>query len=119
VILNAFPYNCGHVMVIPYRHLSDLRDLEPDELLEWMTLAQRSVEALSQVYKPEGYNLGVNMGKPAGAGIAGHIHLHIVPRWNGDTNFMMATGDVKSLPESLDRTYIRLKAAFDSLTESK
>jgi ATP adenylyltransferase len=115
VILNAFPYNNGHLMIVPYRHLSDLRQMEPGELLEWMTLTQLSLSALEQAFGPEGYNLGINMGKVAGAGIADHVHLHIVPRWNGDTNFMPVIGDVKVLPEALGRSFEKLKAAFDAL----
>jgi ATP adenylyltransferase len=116
VILNAFPYNSGHLMVVPYRHLGDLRALEPEELLEWMTLSQRSLDALQEAFRPEGYNLGVNMGRPAGAGIADHVHLHIVPRWNGDTNFMPVVGDVKVLNEALEQSYVKLRAAFDRLS---
>ena len=113
VILNAFPYNSGHLMIVPYRHLSDVRLLEPDELAEWMALAQRSITALETAFKPEGYNMGANLGRAAGAGIADHLHLHIVPRWNGDTNFMPVVGDVKVLPEALEQSYHKLKTAFD------
>ncbi|MBW3625755.1 MAG: HIT domain-containing protein [Armatimonadetes bacterium] len=112
IMLNAFPYNTGHLMIVPYRHLADMRDLNPEELLEWMTLSQRALSALEAAFKPEAYNLGINLGRPAGAGIADHVHLHIVPRWNGDTNFMPVIGDVKVLPEALEQSYHKLKAAF-------
>jgi ATP adenylyltransferase len=112
VILNAFPYNSGHLMIVPYRHLSDMRGLNSDELLEWMTLSQRALSALEAAFKPAAYNLGINLGLPAGAGIADHVHLHIVPRWNGDTNFMPVLADVKVLPEALEQSYAKLKAAF-------
>ncbi|HEY3284912.1 MAG TPA: HIT domain-containing protein, partial [Armatimonadota bacterium] len=112
VILNAFPYNSGHLMVIPYRHLSDLCDLSDAERQEMMQLAGRATEGLTRILGAEGYNVGMNLGRIAGAGIADHLHLHVVPRWNGDTNFMPVLADIKVLPEALEDTYRRLKAVF-------
>jgi ATP adenylyltransferase len=112
VILNAFPYNSGHLMIVPYRHLSDMRDLDERELLEWMTLTRRMLSALETAFKPEAYNIGINLGRPAGAGIADHVHLHIVPRWSGDTNFMPVVADTKVLPEALEQSYRKLKTAL-------
>jgi ATP adenylyltransferase len=109
VILNKFPYNSGHLMVAPFRHVADLRELDAAELTEIMGLSQRCMEALHQTMGPQGYNVGVNQGTIAGAGVADHIHFHVVPRWGGDTNFMTTLGDVKVLPESLSQTYARLK----------
>jgi ATP adenylyltransferase len=112
VILNKFPYNNGHVMVVPHRHTGDLGALEAEELGEMMALAQRVERALSAIYQPHGFNLGLNLGKPAGAGVLDHIHLHVVPRWNGDTNFMTVLGDTRVLPEDLDVTADRLRTAL-------
>ena len=108
IILNAYPYNSGHVMVVPYAHISDLTTVEPSALSEIVDLAQRMTRLLTQTYTPEGFNLGMNVGKVAGAGIAAHLHLHVVPRWGGDTNFMPITAQTRVLPELLDDTYIRL-----------
>jgi ATP adenylyltransferase len=108
VMLNAFPYNSGHLMVAPHRHVASIEDLDADELLELMTLAQRSLRALRDAYAPDGFNLGVNLGEVAGAGFADHVHLHVVPRWAADANFMAVTGDTRVLPESLADTYRKL-----------
>ena len=112
VILNKFPYNNGHLMVVPNRHVEWLSDLEPAELTELMALTQAAERALTHVYQPHGFNMGLNLGKPAGAGVLGHLHLHVVPRWNGDTNFMSVIGEARVLPEELPRTVERLRAAF-------
>ncbi len=113
IILNAFPYSNGHLMVVPYRHTSDLGDFTEDEMLEVMKLTRLSVRMLKRAFNPNGFNLGVNMGRVAGAGIADHLHWHIVPRWNGDTNFMPVLADVRVIPESLCVVYDRLKAALE------
>ena len=112
VILNKFPYNNGHVMVVPHRHTGELGALDADELAEIMALAQRLERALAAIYRPHGFNLGLNLGKPAGAGVLDHLHLHVVPRWNGDTNFMTVLGDTRVLPEELSVTAERLRAAI-------
>ena len=112
VMLNAFPYTNGHVMVAPYEHVSDLRELGDEAAAEFMSLTQRSLGAVERVYGPEGFNLGVNLGDVAGAGFAGHVHQHVVPRWQGDTNFMPVTGDTLVLPEVLPDSWRRLREAF-------
>ncbi|MEO6829209.1 MAG: HIT domain-containing protein [Acidobacteriaceae bacterium] len=112
VCLNAFPYNSGHVMVLPYEHTSELARLEPPVAQEIMTLAQRLETVLRTVYRPDGINLGMNLGRAAGAGVIGHLHLHMLPRWLGDTNFMTVIGETRVLPEPLDVTWERLHAAF-------
>ena len=109
VILNKFPYNTGHVMVAPYRHTGEWETLTPEELAEMGLWSQRIIDALKATMGPQGFNVGVNQGIPAGAGIADHVHLHVVPRWGGDTNFMTTVGDTKVLPEALDTTYSKLK----------
>ncbi len=117
VIMNAFPYSNGHLLIAPYRHIACLTDLTDDENLEMMQLAQLSCNALTEVCRPDGFNLGMNLGTAAGAGIADHLHMHIVPRWTGDTNFMPVFADVKVIPEALQTTYDKLKERFDRLTE--
>jgi ATP adenylyltransferase len=112
VIMNAFPYASGHLMVVPYAHLDRLTDLTPDALAEMMELARASQQVLSDAMKPHGFNLGMNQGSAAGAGIADHLHLHLVPRWSGDTNFMPVTGDVRVMPQSLEESYALLKPGF-------
>lgn len=108
VVLNAFPYNTGHLMVATVRHVGDIMRLRDEELAEMMNLTRLSVELLNKAYRPSGYNVGMNLGKAAGAGIEDHIHMHVVPRWVGDTNFMPVIGDTKILPELLSGTYDRL-----------
>lgn len=115
IILNVFPYNSGHLMVIPYQHTSDLRDLPPQTQLELMQLASVAMTALKRVMSPDGFNLGMNLGHAAGAGIAEHLHLHVVPRWVGDTNFMTTVGNTRVLPEALDRTWNKVRAAFTAV----
>jgi ATP adenylyltransferase len=114
VILNKFPYNNGHLMVVPRRHVGWLSELERPELDEIMGLTQLAERALTSVYQPHGFNVGLNLGKPAGAGVLGHLHMHVVPRWNGDTNFISVVGETRVLPEELTTTSVRLKAAFKS-----
>jgi ATP adenylyltransferase len=111
-LLNRFPYASGHLMVAPARHLASLRDLADEEALELHRLAGAAVAALEATYRSEGFNLGWNLGRVAGAGIVDHVHLHVVPRWAGDTNFMPVLADVKVLPEHLERTRERLAAAW-------
>ena len=108
-ILNLYPYNSGHLMVVPYRHLDAVTALTAAESGELFATLQRMVRVLDRVYRPDGYNVGMNLGRVAGAGIADHVHLHLVPRWGGDTNFMPVTGQTKVLPESLDQTWTRLR----------
>jgi len=116
VILNRFPYTSGHVMIVPYSHVPELSLCEIGELDEMMTLARRVEAAFQTNYKPDGMNLGMNLGKAAGAGVAGHLHLHMLPRWFGDSNFMTVTGETRVQPEELRTTYERLKK---SLSEGK
>jgi ATP adenylyltransferase len=108
VILNKYPYNPGHLMVAPYRHLPTLDELTDEELLEHFNLVRKCVRILAEEYKPEGFNIGINLGKVAGAGIDDHIHTHIVPRWNGDTNFMTVVADMRAVPHALAATYDEL-----------
>jgi ATP adenylyltransferase len=112
VILNAFPYNPGHLMVAPDRHVGDLESLEPEEMAATSTLLQRSIGALRRAMSPDGFNVGMNLGRVAGAGVPGHVHWHVVPRWNGDTNYMAVVGETRVLPESLARTYAKLRPRF-------
>jgi len=115
VILNLFPYNNGHLMVVPKRHVARLSALESAELLEIMTLSQAAEQALGAVYVPHGFNLGINLGRSAGAGIADHLHVHIVPRWDGDTSFMTVAGETRVLPEELPVTATRIRDALAPL----
>jgi len=118
VILNLYPYNSGHLMVVPNRHAGSLAELRQEELLDVMRLTQRAEAALTEVYRPHGLNVGVNIGKAAGAGIADHLHVHLVPRWDGDTNFMSVVGGVRVLPEEVPVTAARLKPVFERLSGS-
>lgn len=115
VILNLFPYNNGHLLVVPNRHFASLGDATPDELAELMDLARRSERALHEVFSPDGLNVGLNLGKAAGAGILEHLHLHVVPRWSGDTNFMTIVGQTRVLPEELPVTADKLRPIFARL----
>jgi ATP adenylyltransferase len=117
VILNLYPYNSGHVMVVPNRHVATLGELDRAELAELMLLVQRAERALTDVYAPQGLNVGINIGKAAGAGMADHLHVHVVPRWAGDTNFMSTVGDVRVLPEEVPVSASRLRAAFEKQRE--
>jgi ATP adenylyltransferase len=112
VILNAFPYTSGHVMVVPYQHTADLSATDPETLAEMMVLAQRVQVALEKTYHPQGYNLGMNLGRAAGAGVTGHLHLHVLPRWSGDSNFMTVVAETRVEPEDLSTTYQKLHAAL-------
>jgi ATP adenylyltransferase len=114
VLLNKFPYASGHLMIAPYRHLAEFAELTDEEALEVHRLAERGLAALAETYRPQGYNLGWNLGRIAGAGVADHVHLHVVPRWTGDTNFMPVLADVKVLPEHLAETRRRLAGAWPS-----
>ena len=115
VMLNAFPYNNGHIMVVPYAHIADLEELPPETIHEMMDLAQLATRALKSSFTPDGLNLGFNLGAAAGAGSKDHLHLHLVPRWVGDTNFMPVVGDVRVIPESLEQTFGKLTEAFATL----
>jgi ATP adenylyltransferase len=112
VMLNAFPYTSGHVMIVPYEHVDELIKLSQPAAQEMMELTQRMEGILRELYRPDGINLGMNLGKAAGAGVAGHIHMHILPRWFGDVNFMSAVGETRVLPEDLPSTYKRIRAKF-------
>ena len=112
VIMNAYPYNSGHLMIAPYRHVASLEKLTDEELGEHFQIVSRSVKVLKQVFKPDGFNIGINMGRVVGAGIDDHVHTHIVPRWLGDTNFMPVTGDTKVINEALSETYKKLQGRF-------
>jgi len=110
VILNAYPYTPGHVMVVPYTHLDELRKLRTDAASEMMALSQRMESVLRDLYRPDGINLGMNIGKAAGAGIAGHIHMHVLPRWVADANFVSVVGETRVLPETLEQTWAKISA---------
>lgn len=112
IILNAFPYTSGHVMIVPYAHVADLSAADPESLSEMMRLAQRVQCALEASYHPQGYNLGMNLGRAAGAGVTGHLHLHVLPRWAGDANFMTVVGETRVEPEDLSATYEKLHKAL-------
>ena len=113
VIVNSFPYNPGHLMVAPFRHVGAFTSLEAAELADVDALVARSIRALELEMEPHGYNLGMNLGRVAGAGIPDHVHWHLVPRWNGDTNFMPVVGQTRVLPELLEETYARLRPRFE------
>ena len=115
VILNLYPYNNGHLMVVPNRHIPSLAAATNEELCELIELTRRSELALGEAFSPHGMNMGINLGKPAGAGVLDHVHMHVVPRWNGDTNFMTVVGDTRVLPEELHVTAQRLRPIFERL----
>ena len=114
VILNLYPYTSGHIMVAPMTHQPSLEFLDPASRAEMMELVSQSIVVLKKIYKPQAFNVGANIGEAAGAGEPGHVHLHIVPRWTGDTNFMATLGETRVLPEALEETYRRIKAGFQS-----
>ena len=115
VIMNRYPYNSGHLLICPLRHTSDFGSLTPEEIAEMGLLLQESMRILTELYRPEGFNMGINLGAAAGAGIRDHLHWHIVPRWYGDTNFLPVLGDTRSIPELLIQAYDRLRPAFERL----
>ena len=112
VIMNLYPYNNGHLMVVPYAHQTTFEGLPPEALLEVMSLMNRAITVLRQTMNAEGFNVGVNLGKSAGAGIDQHVHLHIVPRWTGDTNFFTTVGNTRCIPESMQESYEKIRAAW-------
>jgi ATP adenylyltransferase len=112
VVMNLYPYANGHLMIVPYRHCGDLAELSPEEALEIMQAAQRCTQVLQRAFRAEGFNIGFNLGKVAGAGITDHVHLHVVPRWGGDTNFMPVLADTKVMPEYLEVGYDKLSPFF-------
>ena len=118
VVLNTYPYTPGHVMIVPFAHLDELQKLPVAASHEMMDLSQRMETALRQLYTPDGINLGMNIGKAAGAGVAGHIHMHVLPRWVADANFVSVIGETRILPETLEMTYERIKGALASRVSS-
>ncbi|MBK8615636.1 MAG: HIT domain-containing protein [Anaerolineales bacterium] len=112
VILNRYPYTSGHLMVIPFAHVSNLEELNAETSAEMMELASRCTTILRKTYRTQSFNMGINIGEAAGAGVLGHVHIHIVPRWAGDTNFMSTTGETRVLPEALEDTYKRVRDGF-------
>ncbi len=112
VIMNSYPYNPGHLMIAPYRHLANLEELTDEERQEHFEIVSRSIKILKQVFNPAGFNIGINLGRAAGAGLDDHIHTHIVPRWQGDTNFMPVLSEAKVIPQALAETYEKLKGKF-------
>ena len=119
VIMNLYPYNTGHLMITPFEHTADLPNLGAAAAVELFDLARRSVAILTHALQPHGFNLGMNLGRVAGAGIDEHMHMHIVPRWNGDANFMPIVGGTKLIPEALDQTYAKLRPLFDRLNAER
>jgi ATP adenylyltransferase len=117
VILNRYPYNNGHLMVVTNRHVATLHASTPDELTELIQLVRHSEIALTEAYTPQGINVGINLGRPAGAGIVDHLHVHLVPRWTGDTSFISVVGQVRVLPEELGQTAARLRPIFERLAQ--
>ncbi|MFC2131166.1 HIT domain-containing protein [Bacteroidota bacterium] len=115
VMLNKFPYNGGHVLVAPYRHVGEIDELSDDELTEMMQTVRETTKVLTSISNPHGYNIGINIGRVSGAGLPGHIHIHIVPRWHGDTSFMSVTADTKVVSQSLEETQAVLSEAFENL----
>ncbi|HEV3036319.1 MAG TPA: HIT domain-containing protein [Candidatus Angelobacter sp.] len=115
VILNAFPYTSGHAMIVPYQHIAELMKLPAPAAAEMMALTQKCEGIMRELYRPDGINLGMNLGKAAGAGVAGHIHMHILPRWIADANFMSVIGETRIMPESLEITYQRMREKFKQL----
>ena len=113
IILNRYPYTSGHVMIVPYAHVADLMTADPEALSEMMVLAPRVEKALQTTYRPDGFNMGMNLGRAAGAGVTGHLHMHVLPRWSGDTNFMTVVGETRVEPEDLATTYEKLRKALN------
>ena len=119
VIVNLYPYNNGHVMVVPNRHIGSLAEASSEELSDLMTMTRRAEIALTEAYRPHGLNMGINLGRPAGAGVPGHLHMHVVPRWNGDTNFMTVVGQTRVVPEEPPQTVTRLTPIFERLADEE
>ena len=119
VILNLFPYNNGHLLIVPNRHVASLNDATAEERSELIDLTRRAEVALTEAYAPHGMNMGINLGNPAGAGVPGHLHMHVVPRWSGDTNFMTVVGQTRVLPEELPATADKLRPIFERLSQSR
>jgi len=117
VILNRYPYTSGHIMIVPMVHLPNLADLDSSTRAELMELAAQFVQVIEDAYHPQGFNVGINIGEAAGAGVSDHVHMHIVPRWLGDTNFMSTLGMTRVLPESLEDTFNRLRESWENLTK--
>ena len=115
VMMNRFPYNNGHLLVAPIQHVSGLDQLSDEESLDLLSTVRRSIDILKSILKPEGFNVGLNLGNVAGAGMEDHMHFHIVPRWNGDTNYMTVLGEVRVIPEHIKQTYGKLRTEFDKL----
>ena len=114
IVLNTFPYTPGHVMIVPFAHLDELQKLQAEAAHEMMDLSQKTERVLRELYSPDGINLGMNIGKAAGAGVAGHVHMHVLPRWVADANFVSVIGETRTLPETLDMTYARVKGALQT-----
>lgn len=114
ILLNLYPYSTGHLMVVPYEHVDTLQEASQQTLEEMILLVQRSQQRLAEIYRPPGFNLGMNLGESAGAGIAEHIHMHVLPRWPGDTNFMTTVAETRVLPEDLKNTWRKLRTAFEN-----
>lgn len=119
VIMNLYPYNNGHLMIVPYRHAFSITELNNDELLDLMRMVRHSVNCLREAFRPEGYNIGLNIGKVAGAGLEEHLHFHVIPRWVGDTHFMAALTEVRVIPEHVLSTYDRLFPIFNRVKEAE
>jgi ATP adenylyltransferase len=115
VILNLYPYTSGHLMVVPFDHIASLEELDSTTRAEMMELTSQCMGVLRKAYKPQAFNMGANIGEAAGAGVPGHVHIHIVPRWGGDTNFMSTLGEIRVLPESIEDTYRRIRKEFESI----
>lgn len=113
IIMNLYPYNSGHLMIVPYKEAADIKELDNETRLEMFSFMELGIEALNEVMKPHGFNLGANLGRVAGAGVENHIHFHIVPRWNGDTNFMPVLNEVKVISEAMSETYEKLKKSIE------
>ncbi|MBN2516721.1 MAG: HIT domain-containing protein [Deltaproteobacteria bacterium] len=112
VIMNKYPYNSGHLLIVPFRHISDIEDMSREEKIEMIDLMERSVRIMKEVMRPEGFNIGMNVGKAGGAGVESHLHLHVVPRWPGDTNFVTVLGEVRVIPEDVEQTRDSLLSFF-------
>jgi ATP adenylyltransferase len=119
IVLNTYPYTSGHLIIVPFAHVDQLQQLSEAAAQEMMALSQKTEGVLRQIYSPDGINLGMNIGRAAGAGVAGHVHMHMLPRWFGDTNFMTVAGESRVLPEALEETYAKIKAAMNGVGGKK